>query len=124
MKNFLKILFPVLCVALFWAGCPKVSSTAYDLVVGAKAFTDTTAKQHPECSTATTAVCVDLKKAVAAKDSLIDALEVYCAGPDFNAGGACDEPAKGTPAATQATAKLQAAIAAWNQASTDLKGVL
>jgi hypothetical protein len=109
--------------ALMLAGCPKLANDAYSLIVGAKAFTDKVASQHPECANgATTSVCVNLKKAVAAKDTLIDATEAYCAGPDFNAGGGCNEPAKGTPAATQATAKLQAAIAGWNQASTDLKG--
>jgi len=65
-----------------------------------------------------------LAKAIAAKDLLIDAVEVYCAGPEFNGGGKCDPPAKGTPAYDQVIAKLNAALASYEQSETDLKGVL
>lgn len=108
-------------------GCTSVERQAYNVVVGAKAFLDSERSAHPECATgATTTVCTDISKAVLAKDALISAIEVYCAGPTFNASGdqgACNPPAKGTPAATQATAKLQAAIANYNQVATELKGV-
>jgi uncharacterized protein (UPF0333 family) len=105
--------------------CTGPQKSAYNTVVAAKAFIDATKAKHPECLTFnTTAICVDLAKATAAKDALIDAIEIYCAGPNFNGGGACDPPAPGTPAATQATAKLTAAIAAYSQTESDLKGVL
>jgi hypothetical protein len=120
----MKRLLWILPFTILLAGCPKLVQNAYSVIVGAKAFTDQIAMQHPECATGVVStVCVDLRKAVSAKDALIDAVEIYCAGPNFNSGGACDEPAKGTPAAAQATAKLQAAIASWNQAQLDLKGV-
>lgn len=125
-----------LCALSIWLyagclllGCPKVEQTGYDTVVAAKAFCDKLAAQHPECALNATvagasSLCVDLHKAVAAKDALIDAMEVYCAGPSFNGGGACSPPAKGTPALTQATAKIQAAMSAYSQAEKDLKGVI
>lgn len=114
-------------VALFLAGCPlsPPERIAYETVVAAKAFTDKTKQQHPECATgATSTVCIDIAKAVSAKDALITAAEDYCAGPDFNATGSCNPPAKGTPAATQAIAKLNAAVASYNQIAAELKGVL
>src|SRR5690242_5337010 len=93
----------LLVLVLFLSGCPKIERDAYNTVVAAKAFLDKERSQHPECATgATTTVCIDIAKAVGAKDALIDAITVYCAGPDFNAGGACNAPAKGTAAYDQA----------------------
>lgn len=121
MKRFL----PILAMVALLAGCTPLERQAYEAVVASKAFLDSAKSKHPECATGgSTAVCTDLAKATAAKDTLIDAVEVYCAGPDFNAGNACNPPAKGTPAAVQATAKVQAALAAYNQTAADLKGVL
>ena len=119
----------VLSAVVLTAGCPTFEKTAYNTVVAAKAFTDKEKALHPECASATAvssgnATCANLAKATSAKDALIDAIEVYCAGPKFNGGGACDPPAKGTPAATQAIAKLQAALSAYSQSEADLKAVL
>lgn len=113
----------------FISGCPAVQQNAYNTVVAAKAFTDKLGAVHPEClQNATVAgasvLCADLHKAVAAKDVLIDAIEAYCAGPNFNGGGTCDPPTAGTPALAQANAKLQAAIAGYSQAEKNLKGVI
>jgi len=114
----------LLVAGLLIAGCTPVERQAYNTVVAAKAFLDTERKAHPECVPGSgTTVCVDIAKAVAAKDLLIDAITAYCAGPDFNTGGACNAPAKGTPAAQQAVTKLQAAIANYNQTAADLKGL-
>lgn len=123
MKLFIAAL---LCVALVsLSGCPAVERDAYNTVIAAKAFTDKMKMAHPECGPSNlSTACVDLGKAIGAKDALIDAIEIYCAGPTFNGGGACNPPAKGTPAFTQATAKLQAAIAGYGQAEKDLKGVI
>jgi hypothetical protein len=110
---------------MLFTSCQAVEKTAYNTVVAAKAFTDKIKTQHPECSPGNAStLCVDLTKATSAKDTLIDAIEIYCAGPTFNGGGACEPPAKGTPAYTQATDKLSAAISSYSQAETDLKGVL
>ncbi len=127
MKYQAKVALLVLFCFVLGSGfvCLKAATVAYDTLVAAKAFTDKAKTQHPECATgAKSTVCVDLNKAVAAKDVLADALSIYCAGPDFNGGGVCNPPAKGTPAFTQASAKLSAALASYNQTETDLKGVL
>jgi hypothetical protein len=119
------LLATVLAVCLAHIGCTPIEQQAYKTIVGAKAFLDTEKAAHPECANGSTAtVCVDLKRAVSAKDFLIDAAEAYCAGPQFETGGACQAPAKGTPAFDQATAKLKAALAAYNQSAADLKGAL
>lgn len=120
----MKKLFPVVLFLIsFLSGCTAVERDAYNTAVAAKAFLDTEKKAHPECTPGTSTVCVDIAKAVAAKDVLLDALTVYCSGPDFSTGGACNAPAKGTTAATQAAAKLQAAIANYKQIAADLKGL-
>lgn len=105
--------------------CTPADRSAYNTVVAATAFTDKIKSQHPECAAGlVTPLCADVQKAVAANNLLIDAVKIYCAGPDFDGGGACDPPKKGTPAFQQASAKLQAAIAGYNQAETDLKTAL
>ena len=122
MKRFL----PALVVCFLAVSCSPIERTAYNTAVGAKAFLDTEKKAHIECapwpSTSTAQWCVNINKAVASKDLLIDAISVYCSGPDFNNGGACNAPKKGTPGYQQAVDKLNAAIAAYNQVANDLKG--
>ena len=116
-----------LTVVMFWTmafACtaPPVERSAYNVVVAAKAFLDKEKVDHPECAaTPNTTICSDLSKAVGAKDALIDAITVYCAGPQFNTGGACNPPAKGTPAYDQAVAKVNQAIASYNTIAADLK---
>lgn len=119
-----KIMLVAVALSGLMVACTPLERSAYNTAVAAKAFLDTEKKAHPECSTAATStVCVDIAKAVAAKDVLLDALTIYCAGPDFANGGACNAPAKGTPAAVQASAKLQAAISNYKLVAADLKGV-
>ena len=115
---------PALLAVLFICGCTPIERQAYNVAVGAKAFLDTERKAHPECTPgATSTVCVDIAKAVAAKDLLIDAITVYCSGPEFNTGGACNAPKKGSAGYQQAVDKLNAAIANYNQVAADLKGL-
>ena len=115
-------LFSVIAVCLFMYGCTPVERTAYQTVVAAKGFLDSEKQQHPECANgATSTVCVDIGKAVGAKDALIDAITVYCSGPDFNNGGACNAPDLHTAAGGTAEAKLRAAITNYNQIAADLK---
>jgi hypothetical protein len=107
------------------AGCTALEKSAYNTIVASNAFLKKAKAQHPECTTGATAqVCTLLSQATSAKDALIDATEVYCASPSFDQGGACTPPAKGSPASQQAIAKLQAAIAAYNQTAKDLQGAL
>lgn len=112
-----------LLLPLLLAGCSPVERQAYNIVVGAKGFLDAERKAHVECTTSgVSSFCGKLSQAVSAKDALIDAVEVYCSGPAFETGGACQPPAKGTDALAQATAKIKAAIAIYEQAEKDLKG--
>lgn len=123
MKRKLYSVFAVL--ALFLGGCTPPERVAYNTIVASKGFLDSARKQHPECTaTSTSTVCVDLVKATKAKDALIDVVEIVCAGPTFSTGGACNFPAKGTPAYQQAMDKLNAAVASYNQIATELKGIL
>jgi hypothetical protein len=110
---------------LYVIGCPPLERDAYNTVVGANASIKSIRAKHPECASPTsTPACVLIEKATAAKDALIDAAEVYCAGPAFDSSkGTCQPPAKGTPAQAQAAAKLQAALASWKQVAADLKGI-
>lgn len=118
----MKRIIPVLIAAVFLAGCTPLERTAYQTVVAAKAFLDQEKLAHPECATGSTSVvCADINKAVGAKDALIDAITVYCSGPDFNNGGACNAPDLHSAAGVNAEAKLRAAIAMYNQTAADLK---
>jgi len=119
-----KALPGLLISVLFLAGCTPLERSAYNTVVAAKGFLDSEKQAHPECATgATSTVCVDIQKAVGAKDLLIDAITVYCSGPDFNNGGACNAPDLHTAAGVQAEAKLRAAITNYKQIAADLKAV-
>jgi len=115
----------LLASSFFLTGCPKPERVAYETAVGAKAFLGSMQKAHPECAIASvtpTALCGNLARAVAAKDLLIDAGEIYCGGPSFDVdGGACDPPAKGTLGYQIARDKLQAAIRNYTQAEADLR---
>jgi hypothetical protein len=102
---------------------------AYDTIVAAKGFLDSEYRGHPECKTNTTAatsstVCLNLSRAVGAKDALIDATEVYCGGNEFEGGGPCVPPTSDTPAAAQAIARLNAAIANYQQTEADVRKVV
>jgi|SRR5437879_3839291 len=121
MKVFFAAMF---LLALTGKSCAPVQDQAYQTVVASNAFLKSMKAQHPECPAATSTLCSNLARATAAKDALIDATEIYCAGPDFAGGGKCNPPAKGAPAAAQALAKLQAAMSQYEQAETDLKGVV
>src|SRR5689334_3047469 len=109
-------ILPLVVAMLLTVGCTSLEKLAYNTVVGAKAFLDTQKQIHSECPTSGSPYCLKLRQATAAKDALIDAAEVYCSGPEFETGGACEPPKKGSAAYDQAVAKLKAAIAAYNQA--------
>lgn len=114
----------VLVLLALTVACTPLEKQAYNTIVTAKAFIDAEKKAHPECVSSASDLCSDLARATAAKDTLIDATEVYCSGPQFEAGGACNPPAKGTPASDQAIQKLKAAISAYEQTEKDVKGAI
>ena len=110
---------------MFLKSCTPPERIAYDTIVGSKAFLDNIKQQNPQCAQGIKSnLCINLGKATAAKDSLIDVVETVCAGPTFNQGGACNFPKKGDSNYQQFTDKLNAAITNYKQAETDLKGVI
>lgn len=116
----------MLCFAM--AGCPKVEKDAYLTVTGAKSFLQKVASdyscptpENPNAIPKDKGICNFVPLAVAAKDALIDAGEIYCAGKDFENGGACNTPAKNTPAYDQAYAKLSAALVTYKRIENDLR---
>lgn len=124
----------VALLSLLAVSCTPLERVAYRVVVTSKGFLDSERAAHPECVgglavlgdvAAPSKVCSMVARAIAAKDLLIDAVEVYCASPTFSNGiGVCTPPKKGTPAYTQASDKLQAAISVYTLAEKDLKGAI
>jgi hypothetical protein len=126
----------LLCVALVGGltGCSPVEVQAYRIIVGAKAFTTSIGNSHQECGARdsnqhwvsahnASEVCSGLDKAISAKDVMIDLTELYCSGPEFETGGACNPPTdKGVQA--QLVAKVKFAIQNYEQTETDLKSLL
>ena len=84
----------VLLAALTMTACTSTERAAYSTVVAAKAFLDSIKSAHPECSSASnmSPLCADLRRAVNAKDLLVDAGEIYCSGAEFDRGAACQPP--------------------------------
>jgi hypothetical protein len=138
MRSAVAIL--LICSLVTITGCSPVEVQAYRIIVGAKAFTKSIGKAHPECGTRDANdhwisahkldsdgdpdyTCAALDKAIAAKDVLIDLAEEYCAGPDFESGGPCDSPADKT-VKSQLEAKIKSAISLYAQTETDLKSLL
>jgi len=125
----LKRMFPILTSMMFLSLllANKCSSPmevqARNSIAAAKGFLDSEKADHPECKQvpSVSTLCSILQHSTAAKDLVIDALELYCAGPDFNSGGKCNPPDRNTDAGKQAIFKLNAAIASLNQSITDAR---
>jgi len=125
--------FCLLFIALAVAGCPAIERDAFVAVTGAKAALVDFRGRHPECApfdalsglSSNTKVesCIANNRITSAKDAIIDAAEVYCSGKDFENGGACNPPAKGSPGYEQAAAKLKAAMASYRQIEADTRGM-
>lgn len=118
----------ILCLLI---GCTPIERTAYNTAVAAKAFLDSIKTAHPECAqnpfpAGSATLCIDLQKATAAKDLLIDAIEGYCQETALPATSTapCNPAPSGTAALTQFTNALNAALAGANQATINLKGII
>lgn len=131
----MKLFIVCLLTCALLVSCSPVERQAYNIVVGGKAALVSYRANHPECnfdlatglsSDTKTTACITNNRLTSAKDAIIDAAEVYCAGKDFDAvpGGVCNAPKKGTPGAEQAIAKLKAAVASYEQIERDVKGAL
>ncbi len=83
----------VIGLAFGLTACPVKPDNARDAIATAKGFLDSEAKAHAECASGLVNQACDLiTRGNAAKHVAIDALNQYCAGPDFDAGGACHAP--------------------------------
>lgn len=122
MKKVLN-LFLLVALTVGMAGCQPPEMSARDSIATAKGFLDSEAKAHPECNSAPTGqVCVLVNKGNAVKHTAIDALELYCSGPGFESGGACQPPTDKI-AKDQAAEKLKAAIRNLDQIVKDIKAI-
>jgi len=121
MKHVLAVL--IMGLMLVTVACQPVEMTARDTIAASKGFLDSQSAIHAECATTPTlAVCGLITKGNAAKHLAIDALEEYCAGPQFESGGACVSP-KDKTQKNQLQGKLTSALTNLNQIITDIKAL-
>ena len=124
LRRSLRVTLPILLLLLSLNSCTPTEKVAYRTIVGAKAFIDSAKKAYPECQGSVVGVCSYLRKATAAKDLMIDAVEVYCASPGFDSGKAPCTPPTDKAIKNQLVSKLQASINIYEQAEKDLKVAL
>lgn len=121
-----KLIF--LPLLLFTLACPHqpLEQTARDAVATAKGYLESAKANHPECvpqpahpqvAPAASTMCSIINRGIAGKDLVIDALETYCANPDFDSKGGVCTPNK------DAEPKLRAALSNLNQILKDVKGI-
>jgi len=113
-----KLLLLVLSLVLIACNQP-IEQTARDSVATAKGYLDSARQHHPECQpNSTGAVCQIISRGVAAKDAVIDAVDIYCASPQYSEQGGPCAPNK------DAAQKLKEALKNLSTIMTDVKGVV
>lgn len=112
------IWLPLLAITLACPPSQPLEQTARDSVATAKGYLDSAKQHHPECAAdASSTNCQVIAKGVAAKDSVIDAVNIYCASNDYsNNSGPCVPNKDLQP-------KLQEALNNLNQTITDVKAI-
>jgi hypothetical protein len=124
MKPRTRAMYLAVFLALTLAGCDLAKSSR-DGIASAKGALDK-AKLQYSCGTPTqnASVCNRIAQGVAIKDTAINALEIYCSGPQFDAGtGAC-QPSTDPDKKKVLADKLNAAMRQLNQIMSDLKPFL
>lgn len=119
MKKF--ILLPLVLLL----GCSGAEKNARDAIAASKGAIETAQNKYMETckADATQQPCVIVNKAVAAQNTAINALELYCSGTaptggqDFQHGGVCHADKSLQP-------KLDAAVADLNQIIASVKGII
>lgn len=121
MKRLL--ILPLLFAALAMSACPPsqpLEKSARDAVATSKGYLDAAKEHHPECVSDTPAAstnCTIISRGVAAKDSVIDAVNIYCASPEYSNGtGECIPNKDLEP-------KLKEALDNLNRTINDVKAV-
>lgn len=122
--GYMKRLLGVVGLCLVLVGCTSFEKSARDSVAAANGVLIVLQRQNGQCRLdPSQPVCQKIKQGIAAQNLAIDALEVYCSGPGFEAGGSCQPP--NDPALKNAAeVKLTAAIASLNAVVLDLKGLV
>jgi len=113
-----KAVFVVLiCFCL--AACQPFEKSARDSVAAAKGFIEQAQANHGTACKANpnTALCSAINQAVAAQNSAIDALDLYCAGSSWQSGGACQPNKELEP-------RVRAAISNLDRIIKDAKGAV
>lgn len=124
MRKLLSLV-PIMALLLCGFACPgsqPLEQSARDAVATAKGYLDSAKQHHPECATADATAaastnCAVIAKGVAAKDTVIDAVNIYCASPDYSSNGGTCTPNK------DLQPKLQEALSNLNQTITDVKAI-
>jgi hypothetical protein len=121
MKKFSALsLIAILVLGL--AGCAPEKS-ARDSIAAGKGVLVTLQQQHGDSCRANPQqpLCQEINRGVALQNVAIDALEVYCSGPEFDAGtGPCQPPSDKT-VRNAAANKLAAALADFTRIIADLR---
>jgi len=112
----------ILPLLLILAGCAPLQDTARDAIAASKGVLESAQLQHRDSCIADPhqKTCVIIHDGVAAENSAIDALELYCSNSgaqSFQTGGPCIVDKSAAP-------KLEAALANLNQIISDVKGLV
>ena len=121
MKKLLLLLVPM----AFLLGCSGPEKNARDAIAASKGAIETAqTKYMDQCKAdATLQPCTLINRAVAAQNTAINALELYCSGgsvggaPTFQNGGTCHADKTVQP-------KLDAAVSDLNQIIASIKGIV
>ncbi len=113
-------LFAALVLAL--SGCQPLEKSVRDAIAAQKSFLDKAVQNHEaECKVnPAKLLCQVINEAGYARNLAIDALEIYCAGSDFERGGNCNPP-RDKAQRDKLAAKLKAAALNMNRIFADLK---
>ena len=84
----------LLLLTVVLTGCPPPQESARDSILTARAVIETAQGDfRTSCQQdATQRVCAAINRAVDAHNLAVDALDIYCSGGDWNAGGVCQPP--------------------------------
>lgn len=121
----LLIMLPLLAVS-----CSSPEKTARDGIATMNGYLVSARARHSECDpdkfpgNQPQSQCQVIRRGTQANNLAIDALEVFCGGPAFNAGtGACQAPNKGQPAFQQGLDKLNSALVNLNTTASDVRAL-
>jgi len=106
-------------LTIVMVACQPFEKSARDSVAAAKGFIEQAQANHKqECvANPNTALCSAINQAVAAQNSAIDALDLYCAGSAWQSGGACQPNKELEP-------RVRAAISNLDRMIKDAKGAV